>query len=79
MDAVSWLRAFVEAAGGEPLSDQETETILELASVAAHASERMAAPLTCWAAAGAGLTPAAAVALARSLIVETGSDSTEGP
>jgi Domain of unknown function (DUF6457) len=67
MDASTWFRAFVQAAGSETLTDAEVEAILELASLAAHASERMAAPLTCWAAASAGLSPAAAVELARSL------------
>lgn len=70
MDAPTWLLSFVAAAQGRALTDEETDTILELASVTAHSSERMAAPLTCWVAAAAGLTPADALAVARSLAPE---------
>jgi hypothetical protein len=78
MDSSSWFRAFVDATGSESFTEQETEAILELARLAAHASERMAAPLTCWVAAAAGLTPIAAVELARSLIVDSVTGTTEG-
>jgi hypothetical protein len=70
MDSSTWLRTFLAAIDGTLLSDADTAAILELAGVAAHASERMAAPLTCWAAAASGLTPDAAVAIARSLAAE---------
>ena len=39
-------------------------------AVAAHASERTAAPITCWIAATAGLTPARALALAESMAAD---------
>jgi hypothetical protein len=67
MEARPWIARFAEAAQGRPLSDEDVEAVLDLAGVAAHASERMAAPLTCWVAAAAGLTPAEALSLARSL------------
>ena len=41
--------------------------VLELASVAAHSSERRAAPIACWLAALAGRDPAEARALAETL------------
>ena len=47
----------------EPPSDAEIEQLLDLAGVAAHSSERIAAPLTCWLAARADLAPADALAL----------------
>jgi uncharacterized protein DUF6457 len=77
MDAASWMRSFVAASGGASLTDEEVGTILELAGVAAHASERVAAPLTCWLAATAGLSPASALALARSLASEAANGEDE--
>ncbi len=67
MDAVTWLERFATAAGTVALTAEQTEAILELAGVAAHASERLAAPLTCWIAATAGLDPATALEIARAL------------
>ncbi|HUY65526.1 MAG TPA: DUF6457 domain-containing protein [Acidimicrobiales bacterium] len=67
MDAPQWLRAFADQIGADPPSDAEIETLLELAGVAAHASERTAAPITCWLAARAGVTPERALELARGI------------
>jgi hypothetical protein len=53
--------------GTDAPSEAEGEDLLALAGVAAHASDRTAAPLSCWLAARAGLEPAAALALARRL------------
>ncbi len=41
--------------------------VLELAGVAAHSSERSAAPLACWIAAAAGLTPKDAFEFAKQI------------
>jgi hypothetical protein len=62
-----WLTSFAEAAGVPVPNDREIETLLELAGQAAHTSERTAAPITCWIAAKAGLSPADALALAERL------------
>jgi hypothetical protein len=62
-----WVSAYAEAAGIAPPSQSDIEALLQLAAVAAHASERTAAPITCWIAATAGLTPARALALAESM------------
>ena len=43
------------------------DQLLDLASVAAHTSERLAAPLSCWLVAIAGASPEDALATARSL------------
>jgi hypothetical protein len=64
MDAKEWINGFASEAGVEPPTDEEIEILLDLAGVAAHASERIAAPLTCWLAARADLAPADALALA---------------
>lgn len=66
-DVDTWLQEFSKAARGVALSDDEREQILALAGVAAHASARTAAPLTCWIAAAAGLSPSKALEIAHSL------------
>jgi hypothetical protein len=67
MDARQWLRAFAERIGTDPPSEADIETLLALAGVAAHASERTAAPITCWLTARAGIPPERALELAREL------------
>jgi hypothetical protein len=43
-----WIAAFAREAGVERPSTEEIRELLALAGVAAHASERTAAPLACW-------------------------------
>ena len=62
-----WLGAFAAAAGVAAPAGDEVDALLDLAGVAAHASERTAAPITCWIAASAGLAPADALRLAQSI------------
>jgi len=68
--AEEWLAQFAEALGQPPPSADELSALLELASVAAHSSERRAAPIACWLTARAGLEPAKARALAEALSSE---------
>lgn len=49
---------------------EEQETLLNLAGLAAHASERTAAPISCWIAAKAGCSPDEALVAARALLEE---------
>lgn len=67
MGAQQWLRVFAADIGVDPPSESEIETLLELAGVAAHASERMAAPIACWLTGRAGLKPHRALELAMEL------------
>ncbi|MEJ7782000.1 MAG: DUF6457 domain-containing protein [Solirubrobacteraceae bacterium] len=53
--------------GTDPPTDEERETLLAMAGVAAHASERWAAPLACWMAGRAGVRPEQAAALVREI------------
>ncbi|MBV8159411.1 MAG: hypothetical protein JO265_00660 [Acidimicrobiia bacterium] len=62
-----WLEAFATAAGGGAPTAEDVDALLALAGIAAHASERTAAPITCWIAARAGLEPADALRLAESI------------
>lgn len=65
--AEQWIEAFASAAGVDAPSRSEIEGLLELASVAAHSSERRAAPIACWIAARAGIDPAEARRIAEEL------------
>jgi hypothetical protein len=67
MTGNEWIRAFAEQLGIEPLSEADVEALLDLAGVAAHASERLAAPLTCYLVGRAGVAPADALAAATAM------------
>lgn len=54
MKPEDWISAYAERLGADPPGASEIETILELAGVAAHASERIAAPVACWLAGKSG-------------------------
>jgi Domain of unknown function (DUF6457) len=67
LSAMEWLVAYSEALGIEAPTEEEVKQILALAGVAAHSSERTAAPVACWLAARAGLEASDARALAQGL------------
>ena len=66
-DAVAWLARFAVAIGQPAPSTDEIEALLALAGAAAHASHRQSAPVACWLAAQAGLSPSEALAAAESI------------
>ena len=55
MTAEDWIAAFAAALGRPAPTGEEMDAVLALASTAAHASERRAAPIACWLAASAGV------------------------
>ena len=67
MTAEDWIADFAASLGRPAPSAAERDAILRLASVAAHASERRAAPIACWLAASAGRPLDEALALAQDL------------
>ena len=67
MTGPEWIEAFAARLGVAAPDEATRARLLELAGVAAHASERQAAPIACWLAARAGLDPERALALAREL------------
>jgi hypothetical protein len=70
-----WLAAFAAAIGGEAPDAATIEVLLDLAGVAAHSSERIAAPIACYIAGRMGIDPAEALATARSVSASiSGSD-----
>jgi hypothetical protein len=50
----AWIERFAASLDVPPPSDAEVEELLALAGVAAHASERIAAPISCWLVARSG-------------------------
>lgn len=63
-----WVARFAAATGQTDLTDADVEALLDLAGVAAHSSERLAAPLACFLVGRSGMDPAAALELSRSLL-----------
>ena len=54
MTAQEWVRTFAEEVGAQAPSQDQVDEILRLAAVAAHSSERIAAPIACWVAGTTG-------------------------
>jgi hypothetical protein len=67
MNAEDWLSAYAEALGTQPPTPAELDVLLALAGEAAHASERIAAPVACWMAAKAGVAAEDALGVARKI------------
>ena len=65
--AGDWCARYAEALGTEALDTDDVEALLELAGIAAHASERTAAPISCFLAAAAGRSPVEALEAGRRL------------
>ncbi len=67
MTANEWIAAFATGFGAETPTQETQDVLLELAGVAAHSSERVAAPIACYLVglrAAAGMTPERALELA---------------
>lgn len=60
-----WIAAYAAGLGVEPPAPEVVDVLLQLAGVAAHASERTAAPIACWLVGQAGVDPTRALDLAR--------------
>ena len=73
--ADEWIAGFARRLGLAEPSEADVARILDLARVAAHQSERRAAPLACWLAASAGLPPDEALGVAESISFPSGSSA----
>jgi hypothetical protein len=60
MNALEWIAGFAAKLGIDPPDQATVDELLALAAHAAHASERIAAPIACFLVGRAGLDPAAA-------------------
>lgn len=65
-----WVERFAAAVGSPAPTTEEIEALLGLAGIAAHASERTAAPLSTWLAGRAELSAAEAKDVAERLAAE---------
>ncbi len=65
--ATDWVASYASMLGAEPPTPAEVDALLELAAVAAHSSERIAAPLACWLVGRTGMSPDEALEAARTL------------
>ena len=75
INAKEWLAAFAEKLGTEPPSTDEFKQLLDLAGEAAHSSERVAAPVACWVTAKAGVSPAEALEIAKTVAAAPNADA----
>jgi len=67
MTAQEFLEAFSAQVGVPAPDAQEFEALLEVAALAAHSSERLAAPLACWMGGASGMPAAALLAAAKAV------------
>ena len=65
MNATEWLAAYADKLGVTAPTKDELTAVLDLAGEAAHASERIAAPVACWLSARAGVELDEAMRLAK--------------
>jgi hypothetical protein len=70
MTADEWINQFASALGVATPAEEDIAVLLELAGIAAHASERVSAPVSCWLVARSGLPPIEAFMLAQRLAVD---------
>jgi hypothetical protein len=64
MNANDWLAAYAEEIGVPAPTKDELKAVLDLAGIAAHSSQRIAAPVATWMAGRAGLDLAEAMRIA---------------
>jgi hypothetical protein len=67
VNANEWIEGYAQRLGVAPPSSGEFKAILDLAAEAAHASERVAAPVACWVSARAGVSLEEALAAAQAV------------
>jgi Domain of unknown function (DUF6457) len=79
MNAKAWIASFSRELGVDPPTPEQFGAILDLAAEAAHASERMAAPVACWVSARAGRSLEDSLKLARRISAGTRTGDPEGP
>lgn len=74
MNAREWINDYAAQIGAEPPTNDEIKRILDLAAVAAHSSERIAAPIACWLGGKTGASLAELQAAAERVGGDSGAD-----
>ena len=67
IDPTDWIAAFASRLGVEAPDQATVDTLLELAGVAAHASQRVASPIAAYLVGRAGLAAEAGLDVAREI------------
>lgn len=62
-----WIASFADAVGAEAPDRAQIDRLLKLAAVAAHSSERIAAPIACWVAGANGVEVDRAIEVAEGI------------
>lgn len=65
--AEEWIASFAAAIGAEPPDREQVDRLLKLAAIAAHSSERIAAPIACWVAGANGIDAERAIEVAEGI------------
>ncbi len=67
MNAEEWIAAYAQRLGIAAPTAEQVQQLLAVAGIAAHTSERQAAPVSCWVAATAGASTDQALRAAQGL------------
>ncbi|HEY6524113.1 MAG TPA: DUF6457 domain-containing protein [Solirubrobacteraceae bacterium] len=78
MNAPDWLAAYAEKLGVPAPTKDELTAVLDLAGVAAHSSQRIAAPVATWMAGRAGIDLSEAMQLAEQVETDSPDDESDG-
>lgn len=70
--AEEWIASFAAAIGADAPDREQVDRLLRLAAVAAHSSERTAAPIACWIAGVNGVDIERAIEVAEGLGGDSG-------
>jgi hypothetical protein len=78
MNAPDWLAAYAERLGVPAPTKDELTAVLDLAGVAAHGSQRIAAPVATWMAGRAGIELSEAMRLAEQVPTDSPDGEPDG-
>jgi 1,6-anhydro-N-acetylmuramate kinase len=78
MNAPDWLAAYAEKLGVAAPTKDELSAVLDLAGVAAHSSQRIAAPVAAWMAGRAGVGLDEAMRLAEQVPTDSPAGESDG-
>jgi 1,6-anhydro-N-acetylmuramate kinase len=78
MNAPDWLAAYAEKLGTPAPTKDELNAVLDLAGVAAHSSQRIAAPVAAWMAGRAGIGLDEAMRLAEQVPTDSPDGESDG-
>lgn len=78
LSSAEWLARFAAEIGVDAPGESEIAPLLRLAGIAAHSSDRTAAPIACWLIGCVGIAPERAVEIAEAVLAEPADDRSAG-